>query len=68
MAIGSPLQTTIAIGGKLLSSLPPSVRAANMQLLALKQTTIRVNQNMASMGNRLATGEPGVRGQDTAFD
>ena len=51
-----PLQTMIAIGGKLQSSLGQSIKAANLQLQSLNATAMRVNASMASIGRRLATG------------
>jgi len=42
MAFNNPLQATIAIGGKLQSSLPQAIRAANLQLLNLNRGVMRV--------------------------
>ena len=58
----NPLQTIIAIGGKLQASLPQAVRAANLQLMSLNRTAMQVNSQMAHMGKRMVTGLLGIAG------
>ena len=62
MAFQNPLAVTIAVGGKLQASLPATVRAANMQLLALNRSVIRINESMTAMGRRAVTGVLGLAG------
>jgi hypothetical protein len=58
----NPLQTTIAIGGKLQASLPAAVRQANLQLMALNRSVMQVNASMTSMSKRWVTGLLGLAG------
>ena len=62
MAFNNPLQTTIAIGGKLQASLPQAVRQANLQLMQLNRSVARVNESMTHMGRRMVTGLLGLAG------
>ena len=58
----NPLQAVIAIGGKLQASLPQSVRLANIQLMSLQRTTMKVNAEMTHLGRRWAAGLLGLAG------
>jgi hypothetical protein len=62
MAFNNPLQTTIAIGGRLQASLPQAILAANLQLLNLNRGVMRVSESMTLMGRRAVTGLLGLAG------